>query len=531
MKHSQLAPLPERLPFRIVSSTIGQGAYACIKKACPLQTDTPVVAVKFIHKEYAARHGRITDKQLQMEVALHKHVGLHNNIITFYNSDEDDTWRWIAMELAEGGDLFDKIEADEGVGEDIAHVYFTQLVNAVGFMHSKGVGHRDIKPENILLASDGNLKLADFGLATLFEYNGSTKLCTTLCGSPPYIAPEVIQCSKRRQSRGEGYMADRADIWSCGVVLFVLLVGNTPWDSPTDESYEYCDYVKTDAKPEDELWQRLPAAAMSLLRGMMKINVSKRFSMQDVRRHPWFTKQNRYLSPDGRLINPVNMATTMFESLHINFNQDPLSSSQNRYSADQDAVMTDQSHEDMKPKFSSTQPEAATDDMLIDWDGPPRLTTSIQSASQPKDMLNAGDNAILAERLMDEPSMSQFSATPSVPLSRTQNAGTFKDIIPSGLTRFFSNWPLSLLIPRICETLHLLHVPASPKTSDSSVLIRVRTIDDRKCPLNGNIIVEAIGEGIAEVEFVKIKGDPLEWRRFFKKVAVLCKDAVLRPNS
>ncbi|MGQ7482995.1 protein kinase domain-containing protein, partial [Streptococcus suis] len=95
--------------------------------------------------------GKISARQLQLEVTVHKHVTGHNNIISFYQTGEDHIWRWIAMELAEGGDLFDKIEADEGVGEDIAHVYFSQLVSAVSYMHSKGVGHRDIKPENMLL--------------------------------------------------------------------------------------------------------------------------------------------------------------------------------------------------------------------------------------------------------------------------------------------------------------------------------------------------------------------------------------------
>ena len=145
------------------------------------------------------------------------------------------------MEYAEGGDLFDKIEADVGVSEDIAHFYFTQLISGVSYMHSKGVGHRDIKPENILLSNAGNLKIADFGLATLFEYQGQTKLSTTMCGSPPYIAPEVISCSKSTQSRNapkaSGYSANLVDIWSCGVVLFVLLVGNTPWDEPTSQSW------------------------------------------------------------------------------------------------------------------------------------------------------------------------------------------------------------------------------------------------------------------------------------------------------
>ncbi|KAK2739745.1 Chk1 protein kinase [Onygenales sp. PD_40] len=532
MKHSQLAPLPNDLPFRIVSQTIGQGAYACIKRACPLDSDSPVIAVKFIHKDYAARHGRVTTRQIQMEVALHQHVGRHNNIIQFLETGEDDCWRWIAMELAEGGDLFDKIEADEGVGEDVAHVYFSQLVNAVGYMHSKGVAHRDIKPENILLSADGNLKIADFGLATLYEYRGEKKLCTTLCGSPPYIAPEVLKCSSRGKSKGEGYRADLVDIWSCGVVLFVLLVGNTPWDSPTDESYEYIEYVKTNSKPADELWERLPPTTLSLLRGMMKIDTMNRFSMEDVRRHPWFTRKNPYMSADSKLSNPINLATTMFESLHIDFNRDPLlsSSSQARQATDSDAMDIDASGPDMRPKFSSTQPENPVEDTL-DWDGPPRLTAH-SAFSQPKSM-DSDQVMLLTERLSEDPSMSQFSTTPSVPLSRTQNAQNFQDIVPaSRLTRFASSWPLGLLVPRVCEALQLLHVPASPTSSDSadSILIRVRTHDDRKCPLHGNIIIESIGEGHAEVEFVKVKGDPLEWRRFFKKVTVLCKDAVFKPD-
>ncbi|CAD0108696.1 unnamed protein product [Aureobasidium uvarum] len=105
------------------------------------------------------------------------------------------------MELAEGGDLFDKIEADEGVGEDIAHFYFKQLVNAIAWCHGKGVSHRDIKPENMLLTANGDLKLADFGLATAFlnPKTGDSKMCGLVCGSPPYIAPEIIQVGHANQ--------------------------------------------------------------------------------------------------------------------------------------------------------------------------------------------------------------------------------------------------------------------------------------------------------------------------------------------
>lgn len=508
-----------------------------IKKACPLNSDNPIFAVKYIHKEYAARHGKITAKQLTMEVTLHRHISGHNNIISFYQTGEDDVWRWIAMELAEGGDLFDKIEADEGVGEDISHVYFTQLVSAVSFMHSKGVGHRDIKPENMLLTADGNLKIADFGLATLFEYKGTTKLSTTFCGSPPYIAPEVITCSARGGQKGAGYSPDLVDIWSCGIVLFVLLAGNTPWDNPTDDSYEFHEYITTNARTTDELWQKLPTATLSLLRGMLTVEPNDRFSLEDVRRHPWYTRSNKYLSTDGKLRDPINLATSMFESLHIDFSQDPLSqktrgSSRSFDPMDMDVDMDMDGHQ-AAGGLPSTQPEGLGGGMVMDWDTP-HLASEF-SSTQPSGKPFASQDAMLATHLEDEPSMSQFSQQPSVPLSRTQNARRFQDIVPSRpMTRFYSAWELKLLVPLICEALHRLGVPVpsipAVSVGDTSAMIRVIAKDGRMCPLQGKVVIECVSEGVFEVEFVKIKGDPLEWRRFFKKVVVLCKDAVFKPE-
>ncbi|PYH94730.1 serine/threonine-protein kinase chk1 [Aspergillus ellipticus CBS 707.79] len=534
MHHSQLAPLPNDLPFRIVSKTIGQGAYACIKKAVPPYTDNPVFAVKFIHKEYAARHGKVSPRQLQMEATVHKHIGDHNNIISFFQTGEDDVWRWVAMELAEGGDLFDKIESDEGVSEDIAHVYFSQLISAVGYMHSKGVGHRDIKPENMLLTADGNLKIADFGLATLFEYKGVTKLSTTFCGSPPYIAPEVISCSNRNVVKGAGYRPDLVDIWSCGIVLFVLLAGNTPWDSPTDNSYEYQEFLATNGRTSDELWQQLPTATLSLLRGMLNVDPASRFSLEDVRRHPWYTRPNKYLSRNGTLRDPINLATTMFESLHIDFSQDSFARSQGGSFAAGRMDVDLGDGIDAEQRISSTQPEMPRGDMLVDWEMP--QVADAFSSTQPMWRPFSADDTSAMDHLEDEPSMSQFSPHPSVPLSRTQKAQRFQDIVPSRpMTRFFSTWELKILVPLICEALHRLGVPvpAVPAVSagDTSAMIRIVTRDGRMCALQGKVLMECVSEGIFEIEFMKVKGDPLEWRRFFKKVAVLCKDAVYKPDS
>ncbi|EXJ83562.1 CAMK/CAMKL/CHK1 protein kinase [Capronia coronata CBS 617.96] len=536
--HSQLAPLPDQVPFRIVSPTIGSGAYACIKKAAPLKTETPVFAVKFINKLYAEKYGRIKKKQLMMEMSLHKHIGLHKNIIEFYDHGSDPAWVWIAMELAEGGDLFDKIEADAGVTEDIGHVYFTQLIGAVGYMHSKGVAHRDIKPENVLLSADGDLKIADFGMATLFEYHGKRKLATTLCGSPPYVAPEVLSSSSQSGCKEPGYQADMADIWSCGVVLFVLLAGNTPWSKPVQgwDEYgrpnEFSEYVQSNGRPEDELWDALPPEVLSLLRGMMKVDVKSRFSLEDIRRHPWFTRPNRYLDQKGRLSDPITMATDMFEALHVSFDVDPLAGTQAARTADDMDI-----DRPCESKLAATQPEMPGEDMLFDWVRPRHLPfSSTQIGSGLAAGMSSTQSISTTNFLADEPSMSQFAATPSVPLSRTQMARRFQDIIPaSGLTKFYSGWSMSLLVPHLLEALSRLGVPTPlmprPEADDFECRIKVRTQDSRGCPLTGNVALEVVGEGLVEVCFVKASGDPLEWRRFFKRMVVLCQDAVVKPEE
>ena len=465
------------------------------------------------------------------------------------------------MEYADGGDLFDKIEADVGVSEDIAHCYFTQLVSAVAYMHSKGVAHRDIKPENILLSSAGTLKLADFGLAALFSHGGNRKLSTTLCGSPPYIAPEVVGCGKRTHSGNlqsvAGYAADLVDIWSCGVVLFVLLVGNTPWDEPTSASWEFEEYLRGNGRSTDDLWQKATPATLSLLRGMMKVDPSARFSLDEVNRHPWFTRSNPYITPDGKMKSPVSLATKMLENLKIDFSQDPGPFRSNESQSTMDTEMKDD--QGGFSRFASTQPETPTGDMLFDWERPPRMGAvgELFSASQPVattsnivwNISRSGRVEDVWDRLSEDPSMSQFSSSLGLSLSLTQRAKQFQDIVPShSLTRFVSHLPHNLLLPLLSQALHRLGVPTpatltAPSSSalqglESTVSIKLRTVDGRRCSLNGHIVVEktgiegeVAGEELLEVRFVKLNGDPLEWRRFFKKVVVLCKEAVYVPGE
>ncbi|KAI1825658.1 putative serine/threonine protein kinase [Xylaria intraflava] len=547
---SQLDPLPSDLPFRIISKTIGRGAYASVKKAIPLDASSPVFAVKLIHKGYALKNGRVSAKQIAMEVSLHSHIGQHPNVIEWFATGEDHVWRWIAMEYAEGGDLFDKIEADVGVTEDIAQVYFLQLISGVSFIHSKGVAHRDLKPENILVSESGNLKLADFGMATMFEYKDQKKLSVTMCGSPPYIAPEVLACARADKKSGDvaKYAPELVDIWSCGVILFVLLVGNTPWEEPTAQSWEFQEYRKTNGRSSDKLWERIPVDALSLLRGMINIEPKKRFSFAQIRQHLWCTRSNRFLAADGQVCDPINLATKMLENLHIDLSQQPPTSQQPSQPS-QYAMDIDGGHLGHTRKTAASQPETPINDALFDWERPTLCPFGVHgiSSTQPISqsdasfVSNATKLAKYFDDLTEEPSMSQFSQTRGVPMTLTQRARQFRDIVPAhSFTRFFSHMPSQLLVQMLCDALHNLNVPlpsAYPNIGqgDHVATLKVRTIDDRKQGLHGEILLDKYylseSRELLEVRFVKLKGDPLEWRRFFKKVVLLCKDGVYKPES
>lgn len=507
-----------------------------IKKAVPLDSPSPVFAVKLIHKGYAVKHGRISAKQLAMEVSLHSHIGQHPNIIEWFASGEDTVWRWIAMEFAEGGDLFDKIEADVGVRQDIAQAYFLQLVGGVSFMHSKGVAHRDLKPENILLSQDGSLKLADFGMATMFEYKGQRKQSSTLCGSPPYIAPEIIACGrtdKKTQSSGK-YSPDLVDVWSCGVILFVLLVGNTPWDEPSSSSWEFSEYVRSAGHSSDALWERVPPEALSLLRGMMSVDTQKRFTFAKVRQHPWYTRHNPLLTNDGKVADPIHLATQMLENLRIDFRNQPMQSQRRASTADDMDVDSGLN----AGRFAATQPDVPIVDTDWDFERPALRSMAAPSASLPQRSDESRD--VMMATLADEPSLSQFSQVPGPSMTLTQQARRFRDICPAeSLTRFFSHVPPAHLVQMLSDALHQLNVPLAPVVpnlySSSVANIKVRAVDGRQQSLHGEIQVDrqALPDGseVLDVRFTKVKGDPLEWRRFFKKVVVLCKDGVYVPDA
>jgi serine/threonine-protein kinase CHEK1 len=170
---------------------------------------------------------QVPESVAQKEVLLHKQItkacskvntaSSHIRLIKLLDFFQDQDHFYSVLEWAGGGELFDLIEPDLGLEEDLCHFYFCQLIYSVKFLHENGIAHRDLKPENLLLDEKGNLYISDFGLSTIFQYNGVSRMLTTACGSPVYVAPEVLT--------GQ-YHGPAADIWSCGIILFTMLVGS-----------------------------------------------------------------------------------------------------------------------------------------------------------------------------------------------------------------------------------------------------------------------------------------------------------------
>ncbi|CAN6459290.1 unnamed protein product [Victoria cruziana] len=195
---------------------LGHGTFAKVYHSRNVVTGKNV-AIKVVGKEKILKAGMM--EQIKREISVMKMVK-HPNIVELHEVMATKTKIYFAMEYVNGGELFSKV-AKGRLKEDAARAYFQQLISAIDFCHSRGVYHRDLKPENLLLDEDGNLKVTDFGLSALSEHMQPDGLLHTTCGTPAYVAPEVL--AKR------GYDGAKADLWSCGVILYVFLAGFLPF--------------------------------------------------------------------------------------------------------------------------------------------------------------------------------------------------------------------------------------------------------------------------------------------------------------
>ncbi|KAL8837861.1 MAG: hypothetical protein Q9170_002379 [Blastenia crenularia] len=260
-----------------LGKTIGKGSSGRVRKARHAVTGQDA-AIKIVSKNMAeqlrtsslahmetllsagSKGKRAIPSGIEREVVIMRLIE-HPNIISLY----------LVLEYVEGGELFDHISNYGQLPEHEAIRIFRQIIAGLSYCHRFNICHRDLKPENILLDRNNNIKIVDFGMAVLQPANRSLK---TSCGSPHYAPPEVI--------RAVGYRGDRADIWSCGVILFAMLAGRLPFDSPGDWS----EVIASVLQGEYEFPEDMSSYAQDLISRMLQMDPKKRIPIKDMWHHP-----------------------------------------------------------------------------------------------------------------------------------------------------------------------------------------------------------------------------------------------------
>lgn len=254
-------------PYRL-EKTLGKGQTGLVKLGvhCVLGKK---VAIKIINREKLSESVLM---KVEREIAIMKLID-HPHVLGLSDVYENKKYLYLILEHVSGGELFDYLVKKGRLTPKEARKFFRQIISALDFCHSHSICHRDLKPENLLLDEKNNIKIADFGMASL-QPAGS--MLETSCGSPHYACPEVI--------RGEKYDGRKADVWSCGVILYALLVGALPFDD--DNLRQLLEKVK---RGVFHIPHFVPPDCQSLLRGMIEINPERRLTLSEINRHPWVT--------------------------------------------------------------------------------------------------------------------------------------------------------------------------------------------------------------------------------------------------
>ncbi|KAJ3126339.1 Checkpoint kinase 2 [Nowakowskiella sp. JEL0407] len=258
----------------IVTDELGKGFFSIVKRAIHKQTKA-TYAVKEIEKGRFRGNAKMMES-IEREVEIMRKLDDHKNIIKFFDFyDENDTI-YIVMELVTGGDLLKYINNVGYLQEDEARDFFIQIVDSLIYINGKKITHRDLKPENYLVTQDKILKLADFGVAKEFD----KQAFSTLCGTPIYLAPEIL-LSKDTYD-------ERVDVYSAGVILFYMLMGKPPFkETSQKEIFENVKKGRVDFS--NPRWKNMPEA-LDLVKRLMTPSPNQRISLFKINLHPWFKK-------------------------------------------------------------------------------------------------------------------------------------------------------------------------------------------------------------------------------------------------
>ncbi|CAD7094219.1 unnamed protein product [Hermetia illucens] len=265
-----------------IKEELGKGAFSIVKRCVQKSTGLEFAAKIINTKKLTARDFQKLEREARICRKLQ-----HPNIVRLHDSIQEENYHYLVFDLVTGGELFEDIVAREFYSEADASHCIQQILESVNHCHQNGVVHRDLKPENLLLASKAKgaaVKLADFGLA--IEVQGDHQAWFGFAGTPGYLSPEVL----KKEPYGKS-----VDIWACGVILYILLVGYPPfWD---EDQHRLYSQIKAGAYdyPSPE-WDTVTPEAKNLINQMLTVNPYKRITAADALKHPWICQRERVAS-------------------------------------------------------------------------------------------------------------------------------------------------------------------------------------------------------------------------------------------
>jgi len=488
-------------------ATLGEGAFGKVRLA--VSTDNlQKVAIKTIDLQAHPTCKAAVNK----EINIHRRLE-HQHIITYYGDrmDDDQTTRYIFLEYCNGTELYDRIDPDKGLSHTFARTVFKQLLSAVDYIHQKGFTHRDIKPENILITRDDTVKLIDFGLATVFRFKSNTRQLAKRCGTPPYLAPEVLV--------GRPYDAVPAEIWSCGIVLVAMLAGELPWSEASCESNDWNDWL--DKSPELESktpWTKLDMDTLAFTRKILHHKPKKRLSIEGIVNHRWMDPERQTLlgSQKGKL---GEISKRLQESRFTANNGNNLSVSKKRTR-----------DEDFKSNHSGlatcSQPAAFASSNL-----------NIKRAKKDTNAIEEEDDSL--ENLEDDWSSKGTKMMSSTQPLAIQNLYLSKSQIPAGFSQYLSqnntqaykslfshkstkiNINLAKLdssvikeLITVCDGLDLKIL----SYSNADLKLQPKKIKNRHNPLIFKIFLHKFNDDEVMLDFRLAKGDGLDFKRHFLSI-------------
>ncbi|CAF3709089.1 unnamed protein product [Rotaria socialis] len=285
----------------IVSREIGRGAYGEVR-LCFNRDTCDRFAMKIIAKKHFTNFGpqaAAFNQNIKNECSILQGL-CHPCIIRIHEVFDTPNTLNIMLDLVDGGELFDRVIAHGQFDEATSKFLFRQMCIGVKYLHDRSITHRDLKPENILLASsDTNetlIKITDFGLSKLIN---EISLMKTFCGTPNYIAPEVLA------NRGAGSYTNKVDVWSLGVILYICLVGYPPFSESPDTPPLSEQILKGLYTFPDEFWSEISAPAKDLIRQMMCVDPTKRLTITSVLEHPWLANDHDNTARVDKIMYPT----------------------------------------------------------------------------------------------------------------------------------------------------------------------------------------------------------------------------------